>query len=91
MDLVLASISDVALLGRYMAEIRRAIAADCPTTITFDPLSAVAVACHVQLALRHSDNLGPSAAMARFFVGQIAAAFADYPAIGDVIERGWHE
>lgn len=91
MDLVLAGIGDAALLGRYIEEIRRAITADCDTTITFDPLSAVAVACHVQLALRHSDNFGPSAAMARSFVGQVIAAFADYPAIREVIDLGWHE
>ena len=51
------------------------------------------VACQVQLALKHPQNIGPGANSARQFVHQIQETFKErgYVAYSDAIDAGWAE
>ena len=80
-----------ALLVLYAQEIVQAVDSHCRPTAALDPLAAVAVIGHLQFALRHVDREGAAAVMVRRFVDDLAAAFAEYPAVTEVIRRGWHQ
>lgn len=79
------------LIVFYGLEILRAVDSHCRPTAVLDPLAAVAVIGHLQFALRHVDRAGAAAVMVRMFVDKLAGAFAKYPAVTEVIRRGWHE
>lgn len=58
-------------------------------TLDLDAATAFTVLGHLQLALRHPDNDGPAAAVARAVAIEIQAQVAVTPALAQVAAAGW--
>ena len=60
-----------------------------PLTLSLSPLMALAILGHLQLALRHPRNTGPSTAMALDLARAIEAHVSAIPCFAEMCRRGW--
>ncbi|HEY9699687.1 MAG TPA: hypothetical protein V6D10_20670 [Trichocoleus sp.] len=66
---------------------------NCPATVEFatTPARLFILLSHLQLALRHPDNIGESAAIARQIADNLANMICHYvPEARQLIEMGWN-
>ncbi len=59
--------------------------------IEISKIEAFTLVGQLQLALRHSANVGPGSEIAKQFALKLQAAVANTPVLHEVISRGWHK
>ena len=60
-----------------------------PLSLMLSPIEAWALLSHVQLALRHPQNTGPTSQIARRWAETIQSRLVTGPAMSEVARRGW--
>jgi hypothetical protein len=81
--------SDDPLFEQFSEEFRALCLDPQPIELLLSKLQAWALFSELQLALRHPENNGPSAEIARHFAEQIQKKVATTPALAEVAKRGW--
>lgn len=76
---------DPDLARRLTAELA---AHEAPIELLLRPTSALALAGLLQLALRHAGVMGPNRRVAMVFIEGVRAAFANAPAVLEVLRQG---
>jgi hypothetical protein len=89
MDLIHHIKGDEPLFERFSEEFRALCLDPQPIKLLLSKLQAWALFSELQLALRHPDNKGSAAEIARHFAAQLQKKVATTPALAEVAKRGW--
>lgn len=87
-DPIVAAMTDAELFRDFSADFR-ALRERPDLRIELRATAAWVVMAQLQLALRHPDNVGEGAAIARRFAHELQRAVANTPALRIVAEQGW--
>lgn len=79
------------LENQFKKDFRELCGGDATITFGFTRLEAWVLFAHVQLALRHPGNKGPSAEIARKVAERIQKRVATTGALAEIARRGWHQ
>ncbi len=77
------------LFDNFAIEFKALVDDKQPILLEITKLQAWTIFCQIQLALRHPENTGPTANIARAIAIQLARALAPTPALAEVAKRGW--
>lgn len=80
---------DTALEAEFIHEFSILAARVDRFTLSIRPVDAWVLLSQLQLALRHTQNTGPSAEIARTFARRLQSLVAPHGALAIVAERGW--
>lgn len=80
---------DDPLYEQFSIEFMRLAENTTPILLSLRPLEAWIILSHLQLALRHPENVGESARVARRIAEQLQAFVAPSGALREVARRGW--
>jgi len=77
------------LFQQFSEEFRNLCLDPQPIELLLSKLQAWALLSQLQLALRHPENKGTTAAIAKHFAEVIQKQVAKTPALAEVAKRGW--
>jgi hypothetical protein len=80
---------DDPLFEQFSEEFRNLCLDPHPINLLLSKLQAWALFGQLQLALRHPENKGATADIARHFAEQIQKQIATTPVLAEVAKRGW--
>ena len=82
---------ETSLLALFTAELVEAEKQGDGIELNLRPSSAFMLLANLQLALRHPQNTGAAAKLAQDVCRIIETHFSKYPAMSDLMKRGWYE
>ena len=81
--------NDEPLFEQFSEEFRNLCLDPQPIELLLSKLQAWALLSQLQLALRHPENKGATADIAKHFAEEIQKKVATTPALAEVAKRGW--
>ena len=83
-------IAEATLLRQFTADFAALQKSPIPVQLVFTRLQCWVIFSQIQLALRHPENTGPTAKIARAIADLLQAQITVTPALQEIARRGWH-